>query len=79
MPEPTARISLAEVSAVRANDESITRHPWYLGNDLKVEGAVATTPVTPSAAQAVDEEEQERTKKAASFVAPVNVPGLRHG
>ncbi|KAK8827705.1 hypothetical protein WA577_007252 [Blastocystis sp. JDR] len=60
VPEPTARISLAE----------ITRHPWYLGNDLKVEGAVATTPVTPSAAQAVDEEEQERTKKAASFVAP---------
>ena len=52
------------------DDDQITRHPWYLGNDLKAEIPHEPQPVAPSVAPPVDEEQQEVTK-AASFVTPV--------
>lgn len=69
MPEPTARISLADVRSVVLDDDQITRHPWYLGTDLKAEIPPEPQPVTPSVAPPVSEEPENT--KAASFVTPV--------
>lgn len=70
MPEPTARISLADVRSVVLDDDQITRHPWYLGTDLKAEIPPEPQPVTPSVAPVVNEPENT---KAASFVTPVEL------
>lgn len=71
MPEPTARISLADVRSVVLDDDQITRHPWYLGTDLKAEIPPEPQPVTPSVAPVVNEEPENT--KAASFVTPVEL------